>query len=69
MMASVVASGRASASVATADTAAVRISVTAEGLAIASGCPVRPSNSSTAPWCESRPIAVLPGCTHTAFSP
>jgi hypothetical protein len=69
MMASVVASGRARASVATADTAAVRTSVTAEALAIASGSPVPPSNRSTAPWCESLPTAVLPGCTHTAFSP
>ena len=49
MMASSVASARASSSVATADTAAVRISVTAEALSMASGSPVCALDSSTTP--------------------
>ncbi len=68
-MASSAGPGRASSPVATADTAAVRISVTADALTIASGSPVSAANSSTPPWCASLPIAGLPGVMQIAFSP
>lgn len=68
MMASSVASGRASSSVATADTAAVRISVTAEAFSSASGKPVPALDSSTTPWWESSPRAGLPGMTQIALT-
>ena len=69
MMASSAASARASSSVATADTAAVRISVTADALSSASGSPVCALDSSTTPWCESRPLAGLPPKMQIAFRP
>ncbi len=48
------ASSRARSLVATADTAAVRTAVMEDASSIAASVPVLPSNSSTAPWCESR---------------
>jgi hypothetical protein len=69
MMASSVASGRASARVATAEAAVVRISVTADAFMIATGSPVSSLDSSTAPWWASLPTAGLPGNTQIAFSP
>ena len=62
------ASSRASSRVATAVTAAVRISVTAEASRIAVGTPVSPSNSVTIPWCASSPRAGLPGIRQIALS-
>ena len=49
MTASSAASGLASSSVATTETAAVRISVTAEAFSSATGSPVSPLDSSTTP--------------------
>ena len=69
MMASSAAPGRASRPVATAETAAVRISVIADAFTSASGSPVSAANSSTAPWCASLPMAGLPGVMQSAFSP
>ena len=54
-IATVRAPGRASARVATAETAAVRISVIGEAFRIACNSPVSPSWRSTAPWCASSP--------------
>ncbi len=68
-IASTRASGLASARVATAVTAAVRISVTAEALRIAVGMPVSPSNSVTVPWWVSSPRDGLLGIRHSALSP
>ena len=68
-MASSAAPGRASSPVATAETAAVRISVTADALTMASGSPVSAANSSTPPWCVSLPTAGLPGVMTSALSP
>ena len=68
MMATSAAPGRASRSVATAEVAAVLISVTADALTSARGSPVRASNSSTPPWCASLPTDGLPGVITSAFS-
>ncbi len=69
MIASTSASGLARASVATAETAAVLISVTAEAFSTASGSPVCGLDSSTTPWWLSRPAAGLPGMMQIALSP
>ena len=69
MTASSSASARASRSVATTETAAVRISVTAEAFSSATGSPVPPLDSSTTPWCVSRPTAGFDGVMQIAFSP
>ncbi len=55
--------------VATPDTAAVRMAVMAEAFRKASGSPVSPLKSVTAPWCASRPCARFPGKTPTIFTP
>ncbi len=68
-MASSPASGRASRSVATPDTAAVRIAVMAAPSMRALRRPVSASKSSTAPWWVSMPRLALPGKTDTAFMP
>ena len=60
--------GRASARVATAETAAVRISVIGEAFRSARSSPVSPSWSSTAPWCASSPRAGFPGAITISFS-
>ncbi len=65
---STVESSRASRRVATAVTAAVLISVTAEALRIAVGIPVSPSNNVTMPWWASSPRAGLPGIRQIALS-
>ena len=67
-MASVRTSSRASSRVASADTAAVRISVIADASRIALGTPVSPSKSVTVPWWASRPRLGLPGKMQTALS-
>ncbi len=54
---------------ATAETAAVLISVTAEALSTASGCPVCSLDSRTMPWWLSSPAAGLPGVTVIALRP
>ncbi len=69
MIASSAAPGLASRPVATAEVAAVRISVTADAFTSASGSPVSAANSSTPPWCESLPRAGLPGVTQIALRP
>ncbi len=69
MIARTSASGAASSEVATAETAAVLISVTAEAFSTATGSPVRELDSSTMPWWLSRPTAGLPGVMQIAFSP
>ena len=69
MMASTSASGLASASVATTDTAVVRILVTADAFSTASGSPVCVLDSSTMPWWVSSPAAGLPAMMHSAFRP
>ncbi len=68
-IASTSASGVASSDVATAETAAVLISVTAEAFSTASGWPVCGLDSSTMPWWLSRPEAGLVGVTLIALSP
>ena len=60
--------GRASARVATAETAAVRISVIADAFSSARSCPVSPSWRRTAPWWASSPRAGLPGAITISFS-
>ena len=67
-IATTLAPGRASARVATADTAAVRISVIADAFRSARSSPVSPSWSRTAPWCASSPRAGLPGAITISFS-
>ena len=67
-IATVRAPGRASARVATAETAAVRISVIGEAFRIACNSPVSPSWRRTAPWCASSPRAELPGAITISFS-
>ena len=67
-IASLRASSRASARVATPETAAVRTAVIAPAFMIARVSPVTPSNSATKPWCESSPRAELPGKIATVFS-
>ena len=62
-------SGRARARVATAETAAVRIDVTAEASTSARSSPVSPSKSMTPPWCGSSPRNGLPGKMQTVFKP
>ncbi len=54
---------------ATADTAAVLISVTAEALSTASGSPVSWLDSSTMPWWLSSPTAGFPGVMLMALRP
>ena len=54
--------------VASADTAAVRISVIADASRIELGTPVSPSKSVTVPWWASRPRLGLPGKMQTALS-
>ncbi len=68
-IASSAAPGLASRPVATAEVAAVRISVTADAFTSASGSPVSAANSRTAPWCASLPMAGLPGVTQIALRP
>ena len=68
-IASSFASGLARARVATAETAAVRMAVTAEPSSTARSWPVSPSKSSTPPWWASRPFAGFPGKMQTAFRP
>ena len=56
-------------SVATPETAAVRIAVIVAPSIRAASRPVSGSNRSTAPWCVSMPRAEFPGKTETAFIP
>ena len=67
-IASDVESSRASARVAEAVTAAVRISVIADASRIAVGTPVSPSNRVTIPWWASRPRAGLARIRQIALS-
>ncbi len=69
MMASSLASARASSRVATTEAAAVRISVSADALMSACGSPVSGLDSRTTPWCASLPRAGLPGKMQIALSP
>ncbi len=63
------ASSLARARVATAETAAVRMAVTAAAFMSARSSPVAPSKSMTAPWWASSPRSTLPGKTPMAFNP
>src|SRR5262245_23334092 len=69
MMATVEASSRASARVATPDTAAVRVLVMAVPSSMAATPPCSLSKISTAPWCESNSVPWLPGKTVTSLAP
>jgi hypothetical protein len=69
MIARLPASSRASKSVATPDTAAVRIDVIAEAFIMARSSPVSALKSSTPPWWASLPLAGFPGMTQIAFNP
>ncbi len=69
MMASWLASGRASSRVATTEAAAVRISVSADALMSACGSPVSGLDSSTTPWWASFPRPGLPGKMQIALRP
>jgi len=60
--------GRANARVATADTAAVRISVIGDAFIIATSSPVSPSCRRTPPMCVSRPRAGFVGTTTISLS-
>jgi len=60
-MARWLASFRASASVAAAEAAAVRIAVISPASSIADGAPVAASNKATTPWCEGPPAKKLSG--------
>ena len=61
--------GRASTSVASTDTAAVRISVIAEPFSSARGSPVWPSNIMTVPRWVSSPRSALAGLMVMALKP
>jgi hypothetical protein len=67
-IATLVASGRARTRVATADTAAVRMAVTAVASTSASRQPLSPSCSRTAPWWVCSPRARLSGTSKISFS-
>lgn len=61
--------GRASASVATALAAAVRIAVTSPAWTTQTGAPVSGSNRTTRPWCDCRPLAKFSGKTLISLAP
>ena len=63
-----VASSRASSLVATAETAAVRIAVTADAFITARTSPVVPENRVTVPWWASSPRVGLSGKRQIVFS-
>ena len=61
-------SSRASASVAAAEAAAVRMPVSSEASRIAAGAPVAGSNRATKPWCEGAPLSAA-GKTLISLAP
>jgi len=68
MIASTVASGRASRSAATAADAAVRMAVIDVPSMIATGVPLCSSHTTMSPWCDGTSVPWLPAKTVTAFT-